>query len=150
MNGKIVLIERDLTGQELVKMKVGFDKHTVDNGVAIQGADRIGFVAMNGVQFAGCVSGLAYKHQDKQDEYSGWMFLTDLFVEKQHRGHGIGAKLLSAIEELAQIRGVKHVWTWTAGYEAPAFYQKFGFETIAELENWYSNGASRIALRKDL
>lgn len=151
MNSKIELVERDLTGQELVQMKVGFDDHAMDNGVAIQGADRLGFVAMNGIEFAGCVSGLAYKHHDKhEDEYSGWMFLTDLFVVKRQREQGVGSNLLRAIEGLAQRRGVKHIWTWTAGYEAPSFYQKFGFDIIAELENWYSNGASRFALRKDL
>jgi len=44
---------------------------------------------------------------------------------------------------------VKHAWVWTAGYEAPSFYQKLGYTIFALMENWYSDGSSKVGLRKD-
>ena len=143
----ITILNRDMTSAEFARMKAGFDEHTLEKGVLIQTSDRFGFVAMDGNTFIGCSSGLAYKNGDI---YSGWFNLTDLFVEKAYRYQRIGAKLLGALEkEIFQI-GVRNIWTWTAGYEAPPFYKKQGYEIFAEMENWYSDGNSRVGLRKVL
>lgn len=144
---EINIVQREMTEAEFARMKAGFDEHTISHGVAIQSADRYGFVAHNGEQFIGCSSGLAYKNDE---QYSGWFYLTDLFVEASFRGQGLGAKLLHALEKELVSIGVKYSWTWTAGYEAPPFYQKQGYEIFATMENWYSDGSSRVGLRKDL
>lgn len=136
-----------MTSEEFQRMKLGFDEHTLDNAVEIQSADRFGFVAMDGNTFIGCSSGLAYKNGVN---YSGWFYLTDLFVEKPYRSQGVGGKLLRLLEEQIPSIGVKHIWTWTAGYEAPTFYRKQGYQVFAEMENWYSDGSSRVGFRKDL
>ncbi len=141
------IVEREMTTQEFERMKLGFDEHTLDNKVEIQSAERFGFVAMDGKTFIGCSSGLAYKNGE---DFSGWFYLTDLFVEKAYRFHGLGAKLLEALEEKIIAIGIKQIWTWTAGYEAPKFYLKQGYEIFAELENWYSDGSSRVGLKKRL
>ena len=143
----ITILERDMTEVELTRMNAGFDEHARDHDVAAQDSDRFGFVALDGETFIGCSSGLAYKNGET---YNGWFYLTDLFVEKAYRSQGIGAQLLAALEDLLYRQGVRKIWTWTAGYEAPAFYKKQGYEVFAELENWYSNGASRVAMRKTL
>ena len=139
------IINRDMTPSELKRMQVGFDENAVENGVIPQGSQRFGYVAMDGEKFVGCVSGLAYKDGDV---FSGWCFLTDLFVEKEYRKQGIGAKLLSQLEEMLAQHGINKIWTWTASYEAPGFYLHQGYEVFVELENWYSDGGSRIGLRK--
>ncbi|MFK7848941.1 MAG: GNAT family N-acetyltransferase [Rhodothermales bacterium] len=144
---KTNITEREMTPDEFERMKTGFDENALDNGVAIQSADRYGFVATEGSTFLGCSSGLAYKNGDV---YSGWFYLTDLFVEKAHRGGGLGAALLSALESKIAKLGVKDIWTWTAGYEAVGFYQKQGYSVILEMENWYADRSSRVALRKKL
>lgn len=136
-----------MTDAEFARMNAGFDEHTLDHNIAIQSSDRFGFVALDGEKFIGCSSGLAYKNGD---DYSGWFQLTDLFVEKEYRGQGIGTQLLVALEEAIQQRNVDKIWTWTAGYEAPKFYIKQGYTILAELEDWYSSGDSRVALRKNL
>ena len=141
----ITLINRDINAKELARIKTGFDENSLDNAVEIQTADRYGFAAQDGEIFIGCSSGLAYKNGDK---YSGWFYLTDLFVEKNYRGHGVGAGLLRSLEEVIAKLGVTNIWTWTAGYEAPGFYQKQGYEIFAEMEDWYSDGSSRVGLRK--
>ena len=144
---EISIINREMTATEFARMKSGFDEHTLDNGVEIQTADRFGFVAVAGNTFIGCSSGLAYKNGEN---YSGWFYLTDLFVEKAYRSQGLGASLLKALEESIIAIGVNHIWTWTAGYEAPKFYQKQGYEAFAVMENWYSDGSSRVGFRKNL
>lgn len=138
---------REMSPSEYERIQQGFDEHTRKKGVKVQDAKRFTVMAMDGNQMAGTASGLAYQDEG---EYSGWFYLTDLFVEAAFRGQGIGAKLLEQIEQEVYNAGVRHAWTWTAGYEAPPFYQKQGYEIFAELENWYSDGSSRVALRKAL
>ena len=144
---QIEILDRDMTSGEFERMQAGFDEHALDSGVEIQSSDRYGFVALDGDTFIGCASGLAYKNGE---EYSGWFYLTDLFVEKTHRLQGLGAALLMALEEKILTVGARNIWTWTAGYEGPEFYQKQGYEVFAEMENWYSDGSSRVAVRKKL
>ena len=144
---KISIVEREMTPVEFARMNAGFDENTLDNGVVIQSSERMGFVALDGDNFVGCVSGLAYKNGDA---YSGWFFLTDLFVEKAYRKQRLGAQLLKALEDKILAHGIDKVWTWTAGYEGPGFYKKQGYAVFAELENWYSSGHSRVGVRKQL
>ena len=144
---KISILDREMTSEEFERMRTGFDEYTLDNGVEKQSSDRYGFVAMDGDLFIGCSSGLAYKNGEN---YSGWFYLTDLFVEKAYRLQGVGTRLLTALEEKIITIGVGNIWTWTAGYEAPLFYQKQGYEIFVEMENWYSDGSSRVGLRKNL
>lgn len=144
---KILVLNREMTPEELQRMYRGFDEHTVENGVEVQSSDRFSYTAEKNKQFIGCSSGLAYKNGGS---YSGWFYLTDLFVEKPYRHQGLGAKLLGALEDKIKSVGVENIWTWTAGYEAPAFYQKQGYEIFIQMENWYSDGSSRVGLRKNL
>ena len=144
---KIKIVDREMTPEEFALMKAGFDENTLEQDVEIQRSDRFGFVAVNGDVFVGCSSGLAYKNGD---DYSGWFYLTDLFVEKKYRLHGVGTDLLVKLEEKISSLGIKNIWTWTAGYEAPVFYRKQGYQIFAEMENWYSDSSSRFGLRKKL
>ena len=144
---EIIFKNREISSEELKQMNAGFDQNTIDNGVKIQTADRFSFVATIENNFVGCASGLAYKNDD---EYSGWFYLTDLFVEKEFRFQKVGSKLLSSLEKEIKKIGVLNTWVWTAGYEASPFYQKQGYKIFAKMENWYSDGSSRVGLRKNL
>ncbi len=97
--------------------------------------------------FIGVASGLAYKNGNA---YNGWFYLTDLYVDKAYRHQGIGSQLLAALEGKILALGIDKIWTWTAAYEAPEFYQHHHYRIFAEMENWYSSGQSRIGMRKDL
>lgn len=147
MMNEIRIVERDIATDELAQEKVGFDENARDHNVEIQTSERFGYVALDDEKFIGCSSGLAYKNGDA---FSGWFYLTDLFVEKVYRSRGIGAQLLKALEEKIAELGVAKIWTWTAGYEAPGFYKKQGYVVFAEMEAWYSDGSSRVGLRKEL
>ena len=78
----INIVNREMTSEEFKRMNLGFDELTLEEGLAIQSSDRFSFVAIEGKTFIGCSSGLAYKNGE---HYSGWFFLTDLFVEKEYR-----------------------------------------------------------------
>ena len=144
---QINILEREMTSAEYERMQKGFDEHTLENDVAIQQADRFGFVASHSNRFIGCSSGLAYKNDQM---YSGWFYLTDLFIEKAFRTQGLGSVLLNALEHKLVGLGITKIWTWTAGYEAVGFYHKLGYVTFAEMEDWYSDGSSRVGLRKNI
>ena len=141
------IVEREMTEAEFARMNAGFAEHGAEHGNPKDASERHGFAAMAGNTFVGCSSGLAYR---KAVGYGNWFHLTDLFVEKGFRGRGIGAKLLRALEVRAASLGTGNIWTWTAGYEAPGFYRKQGYEVFCEMSDWYTSGHSRIGLRKAL
>lgn len=143
----ISLVEREMTDAEFARMNAGFDEHTVEHGNPVQTSDRHGFVVLDGDRFIGCASGLTHKNGAR---YNGWFSLTDLFIEKPYRGRGLGAAILRRLEDRVAALGVYNFWTFTAGYEAPGFYQKQGYEIAFVQEGWYASGHSRVALRKIL
>ncbi len=141
------IVNREMTTEEFARMNIGFDEHSIENNVAVQQSKRFGFVALDDEAFIGCSSGLAYKNGD---DYSGWFFLTDLFVEAAHRSNGIGTKLLKSLEEEIASIGIKYMYLWTSHDDALRFYKRHGYKTFTEMENWYSDGNSRVGLRKNL
>lgn len=142
----ITIVHREMTAEETKQMDQGFEELYVDEGIAKESSDRYSVVAMQGENFIGCASGLAYKNGD---EYSGWFYLSDLFVEKAYRSQGLGAELLNALEEKVITIGVKQIWLWTSGEKTLRFYHRQGYHQFTALENWYSDGDSRVGLRKN-
>jgi GNAT superfamily N-acetyltransferase len=137
----IQILEREMTAAEYARELAGFREHALEYGIPDLPETRHGFVALDGAAFIGSVSGL---------HYGKWFYLTDLWLEKPYRRQGYGAALLRKMEEKANQQGVKHIWTWTAGYEAAPFYQKQGYTIFCEFEDYYPTGHSRIGLRKQL
>jgi GNAT superfamily N-acetyltransferase len=144
---ELSLAEREMTDAEFARMKAGFAEHGRQHGNPPETAERFGFVLTDGDRFVGCSSGLAYK---SELGYSGYFFLTDLFVEKEYRGRGYGTRLLAAIEAKLATLGVKCIWTWTGAHEGRGFYLKRGYEVFCEQEGWCQAGQSRFGMRKGL
>jgi len=144
---KISIVNREMTPAEIKRVDLAFDELTLEEGVEIESSERFSFVALKENIFIGCVSGLAYKNGEN---YSGWFFISDLFVEKDYRSRGLGTKLLKALEEKLVTLGVNHFWLWTSGDGALRFYHRQDYEKFTEMENWYSDGSSRVGLRKNL
>lgn len=144
---EIEIQERGMSESELARMNEGFNEHTTQSGNPIEIEERFGFVATNSGKFIGCSSGLAYKHDHG---YNNWFFLSDLFVEAPYRGDGLGVQLLERLEQRVAALGMRYIYTWTAGFEAPEFYKKQGYTVFSEFEQWYQAGHSRVGLKKSL
>lgn len=143
----IRIVDREMTTQEFATLNNGFDVLALENGNPIETAERLGFVAKDNDIYIGSISGLAYK---SNRGYNSYFFLSDLYVEKPHRNSGVGSQLLEKMEQKLMKVGIKNIWTWTAGYEAPKFYQDKGYSIFAEMKNWYYSGHSRFGLIKKL
>jgi len=71
------------------------------------------------------------------------------WVEESQRRRGIGTKLLRAAEQEARRRGCAQIVLMTFSFQAPAFYERNGFEVVATLEN-HPWGHRNFLMRKRL
>ncbi len=138
---------REMTDAEYKREQVAFDEHGLEFGNPPDKQERFGYVASDNGTYIGSSSGLAQKNNDAYDKY---FYLSDLLVEKKYRKLGYGKKLLELLEEKLKPLGIEYVWTWTAGYEAPAFYLSQGYKEFTSFENYYPSGHSRVGFIKKL
>lgn len=147
MKSSYQFAERALTDAEYAQVLSGFDQHATEHGNPAELPERFTMVAMEGERLLGCASGLAYR---SERGYGNWFYLSDLFIERDYRGQGLGSIVLRMLENKVRSLGILFIWTWTAGYEAPGFYLRQGYSVFCELENWYHSGHSRVGFRKGL
>jgi GNAT superfamily N-acetyltransferase len=81
--------------------------------------------------------------------WGGWLDLDALWVSELFRGQGYGAKLLRAAEEEARAQGCYGVYLTTFSFQARPFYEKFGYEVVANIPD-YPKGHSFNVLKKAL
>lgn len=72
---------------------------------------------------------------------SGWTWahaceIRILWVHATWRGQGYGRKLLESAEQEAILRGCKVILIASYSFEAPAFYQKCGYEIAYQLNDF--------------
>jgi ribosomal protein S18 acetylase RimI-like enzyme len=84
----------------------------------------------------------------------GWTWggaceIRDLWVRKDMRRRGYGKALVAAAEHEAIVRGCALMALDTHSFQAPAFYQRLGFEIIGSHQN-YPHGHAKHYLRKML
>jgi predicted N-acetyltransferase YhbS len=70
-------------------------------------------------------------------------------VAEPLRGQGYGAKLLRAAEDEARMQGCYGVFLTTFSFQAPTYYEKFGYEVVADIPD-YPKGHSHHVLKKTL
>ena len=81
--------------------------------------------------------------------WGGWLHVIGLWVDEPLRGRGLGIQLIHAAEGEARAAGAHGAFLETHWFQAPAFYRKLGYETIAEIED-YPPGGSQLVMRKSL
>jgi ribosomal protein S18 acetylase RimI-like enzyme len=79
--------------------------------------------------------------------WAGMAEIKQLWVDKAHRGLGIGRQLLEAAIAEAMNRYCPCVWVLAYDFWAPGLYEKCGFARVAELKDW-PPGHSHIVLRR--
>ncbi|HEY8258286.1 MAG TPA: GNAT family N-acetyltransferase [Gemmatimonadales bacterium] len=81
--------------------------------------------------------------------WGGCCEIRQFWVETSRRGRGLGTKLLGAAEQEARRRGCTQIFLATFTFQAPAFYSKRGFETLATIDD-YPRGHQNLLLGKHL
>jgi N-acetylglutamate synthase-like GNAT family acetyltransferase len=139
----IRFIEREITDAELHLQDVRFKEDSIAQGNPLKTPQRCSFVALEDGNFIGCACGSTNGFSDKH-----WFYLEELFLEKAYRRQRLGAEMLKKLEEKAATLSVESIYTWTAGFEAPGFYKRQGYEVFCETKDWYLSRHSRVGLRK--
>jgi GNAT superfamily N-acetyltransferase len=78
-----------------------------------------------------------------------WLRVEVLWVDEAARGRGIGSRLLDEAERLAREMGARNAALETFEWQAPAFYQKHGYEEVVRLER-YAKGFYLSLMKKAL
>ncbi|MBD9668006.1 GNAT family N-acetyltransferase [Variovorax sp. VRV01] len=78
-----------------------------------------------------------------------WLNIEVLFVEADVRGLGLGSRLLAEAERQAIELGVTNAKLETFEWQAPAFYQKHGYEEYVRVDD-YAPGFYLASMKKSL
>lgn len=78
-----------------------------------------------------------------------WLHIDLLWVKEELRGRGYGRRLLLLAEEEARKRGAKHAYLDTFSFQAPDFYDQYGYRVFGELPD-FPPGHRRYYLTKQL
>lgn len=81
--------------------------------------------------------------------YWGWFHLDLLWIKDELRGKGYGHSLLMRTEEEARQRGARNIFLDTFSFQAPEFYQRYGYHIFGTLPD-YPSGHQRYFLTKQL
>ena len=81
--------------------------------------------------------------------WGGICELRQFWVEERQRHQGLGTKLLRAAEQEARRRGCTQIVLMTFSFQAPAFYERHGFEVVATIDN-HPVGYRNLLMRKRL
>lgn len=83
------------------------------------------------------------------ETFGNWLEIEYLFVKEDLRGQGIGSQLLQQAESEAKKRNCRYVFVNTYQFQAPAFYQKYGYKEVFTLKDYPYTG-QRNYYQKDL
>ena len=78
------------------------------------------------------------------------LFSLDLFyLPPELRGGGLGSRIMAQAEDEARRRGCTAAFVYTVTFQAPGFYEKYGYRRFGEIA-CPPDGATRIFLTKPL
>jgi len=72
--------------------------------------------------------------------HGNWLTVKFLWVSDDLRGNNIGSEILQQAEKTAKERGCKYAFLDTFSFQAPAFYQKHGYQDAFVLEEYPVTG----------
>ena len=72
--------------------------------------------------------------------FGNWLEIEYLFVKEDLRGQGIGSQLLQQAESEAKKRNCRFAFVNTYQFQAPAFYQKYGYKKVFTMKDYPYTG----------
>lgn len=81
--------------------------------------------------------------------YWDWLYVDLMWLPDALRGCGYGEQLLQSLEDEARKQGARHAFLDTFSFQAPGFYQKYGYQVFGELAG-FPAGHTRYYLKKEL
>lgn len=76
-----------------------------------------------------------------------WMFLRLLFVPAEFRGLGIGSALMMRMERYARKHGFIGIRLETHSFQAPRFYERFGYRLVGTFSDCPRGHADHIYVK---
>ena len=74
------------------------------------------------------------------ETFGNWLEIEYLFVKEDLRGQGIGSQLLQQAESEAKRRNCRFAFVNTYQFQAPAFYQKHGYQEVFTMKDYPYTG----------
>lgn len=134
------VIERDPSRQSVAELRGRLGDENVARAGIDQGRELAVFVRDGEGELVGGIS--------------GWMWgacieIDYLWVHPDLRGQGYGTRLLRTLEQEARALGCRSAVVDTYSFQAPAFYQKRGYELLGTVGG-YPRGYQKLFLKRDL
>ena len=76
-----------------------------------------------------------------------WVYIDELWVDKNYRNLGIATNLMNTAEEYAISQKMTGLWLWTQSWQAAEFYEQLGYVEFARFDD-FPKGHQRIGFRK--
>ena len=74
------------------------------------------------------------------ETFGNWLEIEYLFVKEDLRGQGFGSQLLQQAESEAKKRNCRFAFVNTYQFQAPAFYQKYGYKKVFTMKDYPYTG----------
>ena len=74
------------------------------------------------------------------ETFGNWLEIEYLFAKEDLRGQGIGSQLLQQAESEAKKRNCRFAFVNTYQFQAPDFYQKYGYKEVFTMKEYPYTG----------
>lgn len=124
----------------VAELRQELTKHNVQYSAIAQSGNMAVFIRDSGGKLVGGVTG---------NLWGAILEIDLLWLHVDLRGRGLGAQILSRLEDEARARGGSLAFLNTFSFQAPAFYQKLGYQ-IVDCIDGYPDGVKKYFLKKSL
>lgn len=96
--------------------------------------DNVGRAAAHSLNFGAFVGGTQVAYARVVTDHANFAWLCDVYVDRDHRGRGLGGRLVAASAEQLDALGVRR--TLLSTYDAHPVYAAHGFTPLPEPDRW--------------